>query len=159
LSKSISSSAQYVILQKYFLHPSLVSCFFPKPTHKTKTGTANRWETTNSKAPGPIIIGLANQKQGAAVRSDLSHSSLACLEQLHWHTRHGWELLVGFYAHFYQPTRKLCKNAKPKPICYAKQACFDFSSSKFLLQGHIVSTGGGGLKNRESLLLPTKLVF
>jgi len=147
-----------VILQKYFLHPSLVSCFFPKPTHKTKTGTANRWETTNSKAPGPIIIGLANQKQGAAVRSDLSHSSLACLEQLHWHTRHGWELLVGFYAHFYQPTRKLCKNAKPK-ICYAKQACFDFSSSKFLLQGHIVSTGGGGLKNRESLLLPTKLVF
>jgi hypothetical protein len=86
LSKSISSSAQYVILQKYFSHPSLVIYFFPKPTHKTKTETANRWETTNGKAPGPIIIGLANQKQGAAVRSDLSHSSMACVEQLHWCT-------------------------------------------------------------------------
>jgi len=26
------------------------------PTHKTETGTANMWETTNSKPPGPIIM-------------------------------------------------------------------------------------------------------
>ncbi len=29
----------------------------------------------------------------------------------------------------------LCKNAGPKPLCWAKPACFDFSSSNFLLQG------------------------
>jgi hypothetical protein len=44
-------------LQKYFSHPSLV--FFPPtlvPTHKTKTGTSNRWETTISNPPGPIKL-------------------------------------------------------------------------------------------------------
>jgi hypothetical protein len=40
--KSISSSAQYVTLDKYFSHPSLVIYFFSVPTHKTKAGTANR---------------------------------------------------------------------------------------------------------------------
>jgi hypothetical protein len=44
-----SSGAQYVALQKYFSHPSLVIYFFfSNATHKTKTGIANRWETTNS---------------------------------------------------------------------------------------------------------------
>jgi hypothetical protein len=33
---------------------------FSNPTRKTKIETANRWETTNSKPPGPII--MANQK-------------------------------------------------------------------------------------------------
>ncbi len=75
-----------MILQKHFSHPSLVIYFFPKPTHKTEIGTANRWETTDSKAPEPILIGLASQKQGAAVRSELSQSSPACVEQLHWCT-------------------------------------------------------------------------
>jgi aryl-alcohol dehydrogenase-like predicted oxidoreductase len=47
----IPSGAQYVTLQKYFSRPSLVIYFFCKPTtHRTKTGTAHRWETTtNSK--------------------------------------------------------------------------------------------------------------
>jgi hypothetical protein len=27
-----------------------------QPTHKTETRTANRWGTTNSKPPGPIIM-------------------------------------------------------------------------------------------------------
>jgi hypothetical protein len=40
--KSISSGAQYVTLQKYFSHSSLVIYFFPTPTHKAKTATANR---------------------------------------------------------------------------------------------------------------------
>jgi hypothetical protein len=48
--------AQYVTLQKHFSHPSFVKYFFFQPTHKTKTVTANRWETTNSKAIGRIII-------------------------------------------------------------------------------------------------------
>jgi hypothetical protein len=46
-------------LQEYFSHPSLFFYFFP-----TTTGTANRWETTNSKTPGPIImVGQTNWEQ------------------------------------------------------------------------------------------------
>jgi hypothetical protein len=51
---SISNSAQNVTLQKYFSHPSLV-LLFSNLTDNTKTRTANRWEITNSKAPGWII--------------------------------------------------------------------------------------------------------
>jgi hypothetical protein len=29
---------------------------FPTPTHKTKIANANKWETTNNKALGPIIM-------------------------------------------------------------------------------------------------------
>ncbi len=43
-------------LQKCFSHPSLVIHFFFNLTHKSKTGTANRWETTNSKPLEPIIM-------------------------------------------------------------------------------------------------------
>jgi hypothetical protein len=49
---AISSCAQCVTLQKYFSHPSVVIYFFSNLTHKTETGTANRWETTNSNPPG-----------------------------------------------------------------------------------------------------------
>jgi hypothetical protein len=52
----LSSDVQYVTLQKYFPHPSLVIYFFSNPTHKTKTGTSNRWETTSSNPAGPIKL-------------------------------------------------------------------------------------------------------
>jgi hypothetical protein len=65
-SKSISTSDQYVTLQKYFLHLSLV---ISNPTHKTKTGTANRWETTNSKPSGQIII-IANHLDKSLLLTD-----------------------------------------------------------------------------------------
>jgi hypothetical protein len=44
-------------LAKIFL-TSKLSFFSPNPsaTHKTKTGTSNRWETTNSNSPGPIKL-------------------------------------------------------------------------------------------------------
>ncbi len=45
----------YVILQNYFSHPSFIF-IFSNPTHKTKIGIANRWETTNNKPLGPIIM-------------------------------------------------------------------------------------------------------
>jgi len=54
--KSISRGTQYVTLQKYFPHPSWGIILFCNPTHKTETRTANRWGTTNSKPPGPIIM-------------------------------------------------------------------------------------------------------
>jgi hypothetical protein len=41
---------------KIFLTSKFSYLLFSTPTHKTKTGTANRWETTNSKALGPIIM-------------------------------------------------------------------------------------------------------
>jgi hypothetical protein len=45
-----------VTLQKYFSHPNLVIHFFPNPTHKTKTVTANTWETADSNPLGPIKL-------------------------------------------------------------------------------------------------------
>jgi hypothetical protein len=38
-------------------------------------------------------------------------------------------------------------NAWPKPFYWAKLACLDFSSSNFLLLGHILSTGGANLSS------------
>jgi hypothetical protein len=42
-------------LQEYFSHPSLV-VYFCNATDKIETGTTNKWGTTNSKPPGPIIM-------------------------------------------------------------------------------------------------------
>jgi hypothetical protein len=42
---------------------------------------------------------------------------------------------------------KLCKNARPKPLCWAKLACLDFSSFNFHLQSHILSTTEVALVN------------
>jgi hypothetical protein len=51
-SESSSTAAQHVSWWKYFSHPSLALYFFfppPKPTHKTKTRTANRFENSTLK--------------------------------------------------------------------------------------------------------------
>jgi hypothetical protein len=51
------NGVQYVTLQKYFSHLRLIHLFiFCNPTHKTKTKPLNRWEITNSKLHGPIIM-------------------------------------------------------------------------------------------------------
>jgi len=50
------SNAEYVTLQKYFSHPSLIIYFFPTPTIKLKLDCTNRWEITDSKSLGPIIM-------------------------------------------------------------------------------------------------------
>jgi len=51
----ISKGAQYVTLQKYFTHPSLYSYLLVcNPTHKTESGAANWWATTNNKPHGRI---------------------------------------------------------------------------------------------------------
>jgi hypothetical protein len=42
---------------------------------------------------------------------------------------------------------KPCKNARPKPLCWDKLACLDFSSSNFHLQSHILSTTEVALVN------------
>ncbi len=108
------TNAQYVTQQKYFLHPRLVICFFSNLTHKTKTRTANRWETTNINPPGPTKLS-----------SPLTVGVRLCCA-------------------FHQPHH--FSNVGPKPFCWAKLACFDFSSSNFLLFGHILSTSWAALR-------------
>jgi hypothetical protein len=41
---------------KWFLLSKFSYLLFSKSTHKTKIGTTNRWEITNSNPPGPIIM-------------------------------------------------------------------------------------------------------
>jgi len=43
-------------LSKIILTSKFSYLIFPNFTHKTKTGTANMWETTNNKLPGSIIM-------------------------------------------------------------------------------------------------------
>jgi hypothetical protein len=85
---------------------------------------ANRWGTTNSEPLLDQLLGWANQKHSVVVRSYLLHSSLhePC-------TSHS----------------TLCNYAQPKPISWAKPAYFDFASSNFILQDHILSTIGDAL--------------
>jgi len=78
-----------VTLQKYVSHPTLVCLLFSNPTHKTKIGTANWWEITNSKPPGPI---------------KLSSQSTARPKYV-----------LGFAVAF-SSLSKLCKYAGPKPL-------------------------------------------
>jgi hypothetical protein len=40
----------------------------------------------------------------------------------------------------------MCKNVGPKPFCWAKPTRFDFSSSNFDFQGHILNISGVVLK-------------
>jgi hypothetical protein len=64
------------------------------PIQTTETGTANRWGTTNSKPPGPIIMHQSKTK------SYLLHSSQQCTTLL---------------CHLDQ---SLCTNQKPNHIYY-----------------------------------------
>jgi hypothetical protein len=49
-------SLKYTSLPKFFTS-KFNYLLFCNPTHKTETGTANRWGTAgNSKPPGPIIM-------------------------------------------------------------------------------------------------------
>jgi hypothetical protein len=121
LLKSISSGAQYVTLQIYFSHQSLVIYFCPTPHIKLKLGLqigcrvliANHLDQS---------LWLANQKQGAAVRSYLLHCSLA-----------GVRLCCAFY----QPQQTVQK-------CWAKTI---MTCLHPILQCHILSTSGVALLN------------
>jgi hypothetical protein len=72
-----------------------------------------------------------------SVRSYLLHSFLLA-------PAHG--LAVPFTSH-----RKLCANyAMIKPFSWAKPACFDFSSSNFTVQYHMLSTENSKFGKRRS---------
>jgi hypothetical protein len=65
-----------VPLEKIFPRSKFSYLLFSNPTHRTKTGAANRWETTNSKAPGPIIM-IDQSETGSSSQIILLRSSLA----------------------------------------------------------------------------------
>jgi hypothetical protein len=65
--------------------------------------------------------------------------------------------MLGFFVPF-TSFNILCKNCRTKPFCRAKLACFDFSSSNFLLQGYIVSTGGAALFKRTIVKLKDLII-
>jgi hypothetical protein len=49
--------SQCVIVHKYFSHPrSVIYFFFSNHSHKTKTGTGNWWETTDSNPLQPLKL-------------------------------------------------------------------------------------------------------
>jgi hypothetical protein len=62
-------------LAKIFFTSKFSYLFFSNPANKTETGTPNRWGTTNSKPPGPIIM-MDQSETLSAVRSHLLHSFL-----------------------------------------------------------------------------------
>ncbi len=108
-------------LEKYFSHPSLVIYFFPTQTGKTKTGTANKWKTINSKPTRPFR---------------------------EWQSYH-----IHYTLLWKASLRKLCQNACSKSILLSQTTIFDFSSSKFIVQSHILSTAGDALRDEVFLSL------
>jgi hypothetical protein len=118
--KSISCSAQFVNLEN-ISHPRLL---FFNSTHKTKTGTANRWETINSNPPRPIKLSSQSTVDDGPIRnpeqqSDHIYNTLFCrctaLVQL---------LLAMSNCSIMQ---------SQKHFPWAKPAYFDFSSSNFIV--------------------------
>ncbi len=116
---SISSSAQYVTLQKIFLMSKFTYIVFSNSPHKSEIGIAKG---------GRLLIAihldqsnyLANRQQ--VLGFDVSFTSLSIFS----------------------------KNAGSKLFCWAKPACFDFSSCNFLLQCHILSTTFSRSKNSKA---------
>jgi len=59
---SISTSVEYVTLQKWLSLVSFGYLLFPNPTHKTEIGTANGKKTANSNPPGPIKLSSQSER-------------------------------------------------------------------------------------------------
>jgi hypothetical protein len=52
--------------KSFFSHPSFSYLLFSNSTHKTKIGTANRWETSNSNLPGLIKLSSQSETGGSS---------------------------------------------------------------------------------------------
>jgi hypothetical protein len=105
LSKSISSSAQYVTLQKYFSHPSIVLLTFLEP-HPRYWNSDNKQVggTTNSKPLGPIIM----MGQSETLRS--------CQIMFITHFPTGAHCCCAIYQRYC----KLCNYVEPKLFSWAE---------------------------------------
>jgi hypothetical protein len=114
------------LYKNYFSTSKFSYLLFCNPIHKTETGTAKiGGESTNNKTTWTNHYDSLNQRHWAAVRSYSLHS----FQQVQNRTP--------FTSHSKQ-TVQLCW---AKTIfTWAKPACFDFSSSNFTVQDHILNT-------------------
>jgi hypothetical protein len=93
---------------KIFLTSKFSYLPFFNHTHKNKTGTANSWETTNSKPPGTItMIGQSQTGSG---------SQIIFITLFFWQ---GLDFAVPFTS-----LSKLCKNVGPKTILLSQPSMF-----------------------------------
>ncbi len=114
--------------KKYFTHLSVVIYFFVNLDPKTET--ANRWETTNSKSPRPII--MIGQSETGSSNSHIIFitlfsgmcTTLPCPCYQPQHTLHA--------SYQLQHTQQKCW---AKTILWTKPSCFDFCSSNFNVHG------------------------
>jgi hypothetical protein len=105
-----------VTLRFLFSHPNLVIYLFPTSPMKLKLGLQIGWRLP--------ILPYRNPHGPINVPSQSTASVKLCCA-------------------FYLPQQKLYKNVGPKPFCWSKPAeCFNFTSSNFNLQSHILSTCG-----------------
>jgi len=104
---SVCGPAKYIFTCKFSY------LLFCNPTHKTETGTANRWETTNNKPPGPIIM--------------MGQSETLISSQI--------ITLLLFSAGGLVPATTKCIIMLSQTIFLTQTGMFDFSSSNFYSSG------------------------
>jgi hypothetical protein len=112
----VCDAAQIFLTSKFSYLP------FSKPTHKSKSGVANRVDIT---CTNDCDCAMTNR------------------EQLSDHIYYTLLLQMSGFAVPFTSLSKLYKSAGPKLLCWSKLAWFDFSSSNFNVQGHILSTAHG----------------
>ncbi len=114
--------------KKYFTHVSVVIYFFANLN--PKTGTANRWETTNSKSPRPII--MIGQSE---TESSNSHIIFITLFSGMCTTLPCPVTSLNTLCMPLTSFNTLSKNAGPKLFCEPNPRVFEFCSSNFNVQG------------------------
>ncbi len=95
VTKNSFNGAQYVTQKTIFLTFKFSSSLFFNPTPKTNPGSSNRWETTNSKPLGPIIM----------VRQSGGSSQILCIIPVHC----SQIIFIKLYSLFYQAQHSLEK--------------------------------------------------
>jgi hypothetical protein len=165
-------------LRKYFSHPSLVIYFFRNPINQTETRTANRWGTTNSKPPGPIIIMMSQWEKLSSSQiifiTLFSAGAQPCYALLSHSKQIGqscWAktiflsqtsiLIQLYYAGSHSEHRWRCSKGKvldpfspgSKLGNYAQPKPFSWAKPAFwfncTVQDHILSTAGDALRVRS----------
>jgi hypothetical protein len=142
----ISGRAQYVTLQNYFSHPSLVIYFFSAPPVKLKQGQQLNGRLLIANHLDQLLLWWANEKHWAAVRSYLLHSFL----QVH-------RVAAPFtLARVAKCAIKGWQNQLPEP----NRHILTFLYSIFLCRiDHILSTAGDALRHIHTCHIPTKNQF
>jgi len=108
---------------KIFLTSEFSFLLFSNPTYKTKTGTAYRWETTNSKPPGPIRVLGQSETGSSSLLHNREESSLAGLGFAVPFTRLSKLAKMLGQNHFAQPNWHVFIFLHPILICRLSTGC------------------------------------